>query len=156
MKSTAIARSFAPLMALGLILSGAGCSSFNRDWKAAAAGSPDGITGAWVGSWKSDRNGHTGELRAVLTQRTASVYEARFRATFWKIFSGGYTVHLTAFPHDGAHSVSGTADLGNFLFWPLGDYFCSGKATLESVSARYTNRYDFGVFELKRPEPASQ
>jgi hypothetical protein len=141
------------LVALGLLLVGTGCSSFNRDWRRAAAHPEGGISGAWTGSWKSDRNGHTGALRAVITRRSASVYEARFRATFWKVFSGGYAVHLTAFPKDGEYSLSGSADLGNFLFWPLGDYACTGTATPESLTARYTNRHDFGVFELKRPAP---
>ena len=46
---------------------GAGCSSFNREWRAAEStvaptASPVGL---WTGSWQSTANGHRGELRAA-------------------------------------------------------------------------------------------
>src|SRR5690242_11978296 len=63
------------------------CSSFEREWNNASPPSADcSICGAWSGIWLSDVNGHTGKLRCVLTKTPNGDYDAKFHATFWKIF----------------------------------------------------------------------
>src|SRR6185295_8959422 len=83
------------LLVWGLLLNG--CSSFNRDWGAAAVtGAPgDDIRGRWLGTWLSEVNGHTGQLRCLLARDATGGYQARFHAKYKKIFSFGYTVPLT-------------------------------------------------------------
>ena len=48
------------VLAALLVLSG--CSTFNRDWKAAATATAptNSIAGRWEGKWVSDHNGHNG------------------------------------------------------------------------------------------------
>ena len=84
------------LVWLSAVLAGAGCSSFNRDWKKAAenATRPTGLAGRWEGSWNSEVNGHNGRLRALITESSPGMYSARFHAKYQKILSFGYTVPL--------------------------------------------------------------
>ena len=76
----------------------AGCSTFNHDWKNAAAQSVpgDNISGRWDGSWQSEANGHSGRLRCLITKQDAGQYQARFHANYFKILTFGYTVTLQA------------------------------------------------------------
>jgi hypothetical protein len=79
---------------LGMI----GCSSFHRDWKAAAgSGPPHGLEGRWEGTWHSDVNDHRNQLLCMITRPTNGVISARFHAKYRKIFtwSFNYTVPLT-------------------------------------------------------------
>src|SRR5436309_15419670 len=86
------------LLLLCVLLGGTGCSSFHRDWKAGANAPvvPNDIQGRWEGSWLSQTRGHHGRLRCLMSKKTDGQYDARFHAKFWKIFSFGYTVPLTA------------------------------------------------------------
>src|ERR1051326_2514748 len=50
-----------PILSIGLLVLGlllGGCSTFNRDWKAAAAATTPGddVQGRWLGRWLSDVN----------------------------------------------------------------------------------------------------
>ena len=92
----------------------AGCSSFNRDWKAADKinyASSD-LAGRWEGRWLSDVNGHNGKLRCLITHEKDSVYQARFRAHYAKIFRFSYTVPLVAERAPDGFKFAGEADLG--------------------------------------------
>lgn len=133
----------------------AGCGSFQRQWKAAAhtPASQAGLEGAWEGTWLSHSNAHTGRLRAVVTRTPAGEYETRFHATFWKVFSGGYTVTLRATPRDaGGWRLEGREDLGRWLFWKFGEFDYTGEATAERFDCVYRSQNDHGVFEMKRPQ----
>ncbi len=48
------------LLGLCLLLAAPGCSSFEREWKAAAEvpNDPNDITGQWKGRWVSEASGH--------------------------------------------------------------------------------------------------
>ena len=133
---------------LALFLSG--CSSFNREWKSALAqpGSGADISGPWEGRWLSDKNGHTGKLRGVLTKEGPDQYNAHFHATFWKIFHATYEVPLKHEELKGEHLLNGEADLGTLSG---GVYRYEAKATPEEFFSKYNCKYDHGTFEMKRP-----
>ena len=138
---------------LVLIVISSGCSTFNYDWKAAAKKSQpsDDITGAWDGSWLSDVNGHHGRLRAIVSLTSADSYIARFKARFWKIFTAGYKVTLQARRDAGqAWRLEGEKNLGTLAG---GIYHYSAQANPESFHSSYSNKYDHGTFELRRPRP---
>ena len=137
-------------LALFLILGATGCSTFNRDWKAAAV-SPDsanGIEGRWLGTWLSEVNGHTGQLRCLISKQTAGRYQARFHAKYRKILSFGYTVELSATETGGTNIFQGYADLG---WYAGGEYHYEGRATPARFSSTYSSKADHGTFEMTRP-----
>lgn len=140
------------LCLIGLVLTG-GCSTFHRDWQAAAVRStaPDGIEGAWTGTWLSHSNGHRGSLQAIIERTPDGRYQTRFHATFWKLFSAKYKVDLKAVKDDGHYQLSGQEDLGRWLGWKLGEYRYAGTATATNFSCGYESSGDRGVFEMKRP-----
>jgi hypothetical protein len=130
-----------------------GCSTFNRDWRAARqppAGAGD-IAGRWQGNWESEVNGHRGQLRCLLNRKDGNLYQARYRATFWKILRYGYTVELKATPRpDGAFAVAGQENLGALVG---GVFHYEGTLTPTEFFATYHSRRDRGVFQMRRPEP---
>jgi hypothetical protein len=135
------------LIVLGsiLVLFATGCSSFNRDWKAARS-NPAATASAWDGEWRSDANGHHGRLRAILTPGDGTTHQVRFRASYAGIFRFGYAMDLAVRPGDGAtNTFRGTADLG---MW--GSYSCDGTMTSRQMEARYDATHDRGVFKLHR------
>jgi hypothetical protein len=128
-----------------------GCSTFNRDWKKAArqpvpAGS---IEGRWDGKWLSGVNGHTGRLRCLLTRGDDRRYQARFRATYWKVFRYSYAVSLRFEPREGEWHFTGDEDLGKLAG---GIYHYEGRATATDFFSTYQSKYDHGTFQLQRPE----
>jgi hypothetical protein len=128
-----------------------GCSTFNRDWKKAAqqpapAGS---IEGCWEGKWLSDVNGHTGRLRCMLSREKNNRYQARFRATYWKLFRFSYAVSLQFEPREGDWHFTGDEDLGTLAG---GIYHYDGQATPTNFFSTYWSKYDHGTFQMKRPE----
>jgi hypothetical protein len=128
-----------------------GCSTFNRDWKAAAKTFQpnDDITGAWDGAWLSDVNGHHGRLRAIVSRNGPDGYTARFKARFWKIFTYGYTIPLRARRESGqGWLLNGEENLGKLAG---GVYHYAAQADPEKFHSTYSNKYDHGTFDLKRP-----
>ena len=127
-----------------------GCSSFNREYKTALAQpiSTNDISGPWEGRWLSDKNGHTGKLRAILRRSSAEEYDAYFHATFWKMFRSSYRVPLKFKEENGRTTISGEQNLG----WLSGGvYTYEGEATPTSFFSTYKMKYDHGTFEMKRP-----
>ena len=130
-------------------LLGTGCSSFNREWKAAAAALPPAneITGRWQGTWSSQQNGHTDKLRCLIVKQGDDVYQARFQAKYRKYLSFGYTVPLHA-KHVAVFQFEGEADLG----WLAGGlYHYAGKASPTDFFSTYQCKRDHGVFQMTRP-----
>lgn len=126
-----------------------GCRSFERDYAAARATIyDDPVGGAWEGRWISDRNGHRGSLKAVLQPAGDDQYRARFKATFWKIFSASYDVQLSAEEAAGTETrLSGSTDLG----WLAGGvYEYDATVAGDAFEATYESQADHGRFELKR------
>lgn len=135
------------LLATGL----SGCSSFGREWRAAARLPPpaDPLAGRWEGRWVSEVNGHAGRLRALLTPTGEHSYRARFHARYAGLFTFGYTVDLRATNDaSGVAHFAGSADLGKLAG---GVYRYTGRADASSFQASYESRLDHGRFELRRP-----
>ncbi len=134
----------------------AGCSRFEKDWRAAAISNATGANrspaGRWAGTWKSDVNAHTDELRCLIRPLTNDVFEARYHARYRRgllRFTFQYTVPLTvtATERDGSWQFAGEADLG----WLAGGlYRYTGGVTNGLFHSRYDSRYDRGWFEMRR------
>lgn len=137
------------LVFCGLMLSLATGCSFNRDWKHAAAqpAPANDISGAWIGHWRSDVNGHNGQLRAIMIAHSPNAYMARYRARFWKIFAAGYTVPLSVTNINGEFRFNGTANLGTL---GGGIYTYEGSATPTAFQSTYRCKRDHGTFVLRR------
>jgi len=141
-----LATSFSCL-ALALVC---GCSTFNRDWKNAGQQSASSlIEGRWDGKWLSDVNGHTGRLRCLLSRETDNRFQARFRATYWKVFRYSYTVSFQFEERDGAWHFTGEENLGKLAG---GVYRYEGHATPTNFFSTYGSKYDHGTFQMRRPE----
>jgi hypothetical protein len=137
-----------PLFLIGLLLL-AGCSSFNCDWKRAGQQPPatNQLAGRWQGHWMSDRNGHNGRLRCLLSQTGESAYEARFHAKYWKILSFSYTVPLKVQRSNEVYQFAGEANLGKLAG---GVYRYSGKVAGTNFHSTYRSKYDYGYFRMNR------
>ena len=142
---------FAPLL---LLLSGCGMR-FERDWKMAieehAAGNTTAVTGPWTGSWETETNGHTGDLRCLVERPDDlkdDTYRFRYHATWGKIFQGGYTADYDVKRSGGGgYSVKGSKDLGMF-----GEFSHDGTIRGEAFNATYeSSGGDTGTFLMKRP-----
>jgi len=133
-----------------VVLAGGGCSSFNRDWKAAAIAPADGLEGRWEGRWRSEASGHNDALRCLITHAGSSNYVARFHAKFRAVFrvSFGYTVPLAVEKKTNEFLFEGSADLGSLAG---GRYTYTGRATTTNFFSSYDSKYDHGVFEMTRP-----
>ncbi len=127
-----------------------GCSTFNHDWKAAAAEPvpANDIAGRWQGTWRSEVNGHTDKLRCLVTAQSATNYQARFHAKYRKILGFGYTVNLSVKESPGAFQFQGEADLGKLAG---GVYQYVGEATATNFFSTYRCKYDHGIFQMGRP-----
>lgn len=130
-----------------------GCSSFNHAWKQAGStpAPRDSVEGRWEGDWLSAANGHTGNLRCLITKQADGPYEARFRATYLKVLRFSYTVPLEITRSNEAWHFHGEADLGKAAG---GVYRCEGNATPTNFHSTYRSKYDHGDFEMTRPAEA--
>ena len=140
---------------VALLLVAGGCGSFDRAWNAArqapaeSAASP--IAGQWIGTWRSDVNGHHDQLRCLVVSGTDQILSARFHARYKKAFlrfSFGYAVPLTIRTNDARIEFAGEADLG---WYAGGTYRYRGFATATNFYSTYDSKYDHGVFRLQRP-----
>lgn len=136
---------------LAVLFGASGCSSFNRDWRRAAAQAapPTDLTGRWEGRWLSDYNGHNGKLRCLITPLTAEgEYAARFRASYLAILRFEYTVTLQAAPTSNGWSFQGEADLGAMAG---GIYRYEGSATAgTNFYSDYRAAVDHGSFQMQK------
>jgi hypothetical protein len=147
--------------ALALSFTLASCSTgYNKDWQAAAATDatrhPKNLEGAWTGTWRSNKDGHTGKLRAIVTKLPTDAnqpekYSFRYHATWANIISGVITAEHQA-THPGKKKgnvleLSGEKDLGRLG----GVYSFIGTASPTEFKADYKSKLDKGVFEMKRP-----
>ena len=137
-------------LALALLLLGAGCTSFNHDWRKAAqqTAPPTDLQGRWQGVWISDVTHHTDPLRCVVTRQADGTYRARFHAKYHQVLSFGYTVPLKVEPGTNTFNFSGEANLG----WLAGGvYQYAGHADTAHFFSTYTCKYDHGTFQMSRP-----
>lgn len=135
-------------LAIALLLT-AGCTSYNHQWKEAAAWGPseDAFEGRWEGSWLSDHNGHSGRLRCIVSKKGEDSYEANFQAKYRKVLTFRYPVMLHT-TRDGTNTTFlGEANLG----WLAGGLYCyAGHADTTSFYSTYSNRFDYGTFNLRK------
>jgi hypothetical protein len=103
--------------------------------------------GVWTGCWESCENGHTGSLRANITQIDDAHYCARFRGTFFKVLPFSYEVIMKADRQGDAVVLEGAEDLG-----PLfgGVYTVHATVTGNEFHATYTSSQDHGLFTMRR------
>lgn len=143
---------FLPLALAGLFLSG--CGTFHRDWKKSVAEYESGKVvapaGPWKGSWTTATNGHSGDLRAIVTPSPdePGQYDFHYHATWPPIFSGAYKVRFPVIRRGQRHLANGEKKLG--IFGTFGH-----KATIsnDSFEATYSNdKGDLGSFRMRRPE----
>ena len=147
------------LACLGTAIWFTGCSSFERDWRAAGQipfGTNGSITGRWEGTWHSEANGHNDQLRGLMTPLTNGLHSARFHARYKKgifRFSFSYSVPLQVRRANDTFQFNGEADLG----WLAGGtYRYEGSATATNFFSTYRSKYDQGTFQMTRPVPVPQ
>ena len=117
------------------------------------------VSGPWEGYWLSDKNAHTGKLRAISTPRPSTAgdsdsdsdgvehYDFRYHATWAKVLSGGYrSDHSVSREPDGSYSVKGAENIAL-----LGLYTSEGTIKGDKFESRYKSDADEGVFILQRP-----
>lgn len=136
------------LLVVGALL-GSGCSSFNRQWRDAekTVVAPGDIAGRWEGTWKSEKNGHHGALRCIISPASqTNLYQARFHAKYAKILSFSYTVDLQTTRQGDVFQFTGSADLGKVG----GVYNYQGQADRSRFLSTYTSKDDHGTFEMQK------
>lgn len=107
-----------------------------------------GIVGRWEGTWQSEANGHHGKLRCLISQTTNRTYSARFRATYFHVLKFSYTIAMVGTVSNSIYHFTGEEDLGATAG---GIYHYSGTITATNFVSTYSNKYDFGTFQLSRP-----
>jgi hypothetical protein len=128
-----------------------GCSTFNREWENAASLPNQGAQGRWVGTWKSEANGHTDDLRCILRQTGEGKYQAHFYAHYKRgiRFSVGYHVHLEGQESSGVLKFHGDE---NLHWYAGGIYHYEGTADAANFTSTYSCKYDHGTFQMSRPK----
>lgn len=129
----------------------ASCSTFERDWKqsvaAYEAGEVKGPEGPWTGSWTTKTNGHTGDLRAIVSDAGEGDYDFRYHATWGNIFQGTYKVRYPVVKQGSTYRVDGDQKLGLF-----GTFQHRGRISGNRFQATYSNdKGDLGDFSMERP-----
>ena len=130
------------------------CSlSYNQKWNDSLAKAPKppvDLTGAWIGTWHSDGNGHQGELRCYVTLLDPKTGECQFHyhAVFMGVLSAGYDVR-----HIVKKTPQGFTFSGNQVLKGLGGglYHYEGHGTPTEFHSTYNASIDHGTFDLKRP-----
>ena len=143
-----------PLAAAIALLSS--CANYyNREFadsSATLSRPPANAEGPWLGTWKSDVNGHIGPLWCIVEPSSdrRGNYDFRYRAGWGFLKFGDYTHTVPAKPNaDGSMKLSGEMALPV----GLGTYKVDGKLTRDTFSATYRSAEDHGTFSLKRPVP---
>jgi hypothetical protein len=141
----------ASFLATFSIIALTGCSTFNKEWKAATAVPPpaNSIEGPWIGEWRSDKNGHHGALRCVVSKTSDTAYRAHYRAKFWKIFRFTYIATLNGRETNGITKLQGQANLGKLAG---GIYKYDATVTSTQFQSSYSSKYDHGKFQMLRPQ----
>ena len=133
--------------ALALLLSSCG-TAYRSEWNAAAAHSQEhgAIEGAWIGTWHSDVNGHTGKLWCLIKDGAPNERTFAYRATWGHILSGSFSAKHNLQKAAGATIIKVDHPIGK-----LGTFHGEGKIQGDKFTACYQAAGDRGTFELKRP-----
>jgi hypothetical protein len=132
----------------------AGCSSFNREWRAAAkqSQSPNNISGRWEGTWQNTNNSHRDKLRAILTRVSEGEYQAHFHAKYKKVLTFTYQATFRGAWTNSQFVFHGEENLGKLAG---GTYKYEGRISPTNFFSTYDSRYDKGTFTLARLEPSA-
>jgi hypothetical protein len=133
----------ASLLVAALLISG--CSSFEKEWAAAPASAPDGVSGRWIGNWQNTNNTHGGALRAVVKPDGKEAYTARFHAE-WGSHSGSFRTPLPGVFKDGEYGFRGSRRILGVKITTAGSIGTNG------FDATYDSAFDSGIFQLQRTE----
>ena len=137
---------FRTALALTILSTMCGCTSFETRWKNAHSNSTDGVAGRWVGTWQNTNNAHGGPLKAVLVPTGSNAFSAYFHAG-WGKHSGTFRTPIQgnragdAFRFKGSKRVFGVK------------IDTAGTIGSGEFNATYDSRFDSGTFTLKRPNP---
>lgn len=123
-----------------------GCSNIDSQWNAAPK-HPNSIEGRWQGVWKSQQDGHTGQLKCVIRQTGPELYDCLFNAEYGGMFRFTYNARLSGRKVGQQVYLGGDQDLG----WPVGPYHYAGSATPSEFFCAYHARDDHGYFAMSRP-----
>lgn len=145
------AKSLLLLIPLALLCS---CGTFERKWEQSVAdyraGKVHSPEGPWVGTWTTKTNGHTGDLRAIVSrdEEKPENLEFHYHATWGKLFRGAFKVDYPATRSGSTWIVDGEEKL------PLyGRFGHKARISARKFDATYSNdKGDLGNFALARPE----
>ena len=130
------------------------CTGFPRGWATAKSSPPaDALSGAWVGTWRSDANGHTGGLRAVVAPVAGQpdTWRFRYRASWKRVLCAGFTVDCRGSRRpDGTWNVTGSRDLGRAFG---GVFTHAATVSGDAFEACYDSKLDRGTMSLQRVRP---
>jgi hypothetical protein len=148
---TATHRRLGSLTICAALLLICGCSTFDRDWLAAAGTTPANavdIAGRWQGTWASNVGTHNGDLRCIITRVDQTNYRARYAATYAGILHFEYEIPLVGEREGEWIRFEGEADLS----WMAGGiYHHEGHANSTDFFATYKSNEDNGRYTMKRP-----
>jgi hypothetical protein len=131
--------------------------SFRSAWKKPASNA--GVSGKWEGTWLSTASGHTGKLRAVISepaplccaskqQPQAVPHQFFYHCTWRGILSAAFkTTHLVVKKNNSTHTFKGDHKMPN---WVGGLYHYEGTIKGDEFNACYESGLDRGTFTMKR------
>lgn len=127
---------------------GAGCS-FSREWKAAQRqpADPHDLTGAWIGTWQNHNNTHHDRLKAVITRKSDTEYQARFKAWWFLVFNGTFDTTITGHWEGDEFVFTGFQEV---LDWRIEH---KGRASSTHFVSEYASSDYTGEFRMVRPPP---
>jgi hypothetical protein len=135
------------LVLLGL---GQGCSSFDRQWKAAerSRAPSDSVAGRWEGQWLNHPQGTSGRLRCVIQPAgDGGEYRVYYEFERWRMFTQRSVATLSPQQTNDVYHFEATADLGGGL------YYYRGQIVGSHFAADYRRDVqDYGRFEMTRLE----
>lgn len=142
------------LFAAAIVVALSSCANtYTGDFAKSAAAMPRppvDAEGPWLGTWKSDVNGHTGPLWCIVkpSPDRPGAYDFRYRAGWGTLQFGDYTHTTPAEPAaDGSLKLEGKMTLPR----GFGEYNVEGLLTHDSFTAKYQSEGDRGTMTLKRP-----
>ena len=111
-----------------------------------AGAQPPDLSGKWAGYWVSDKNGHTGPLKATFAPQGADAYRVTYRGRFAKVIPFRYSTTMDVVgTGDGVVLLSAEKRLG-----PMGTFRTTATASATNFDATFTSRRDSGRFVLRK------
>jgi len=137
---------FSVFAAISLTLTA--CGGFRSEWNNPANHSETGVVGRWQGEWKSNVNGHAGQLRCIVTELPEPArYYFHYHAVWAKILRASYQLECQASEVSfGVWEFEGSKDLGSVL----GTYAFDGRIEEDVFAATYSGGFDEGTFQMER------